>query len=357
MNRIDFTRPALHGRALAALLGIGLSMAATAAIAAPTIEKSVKVAPGLYELVANSQNGTVLVASAGARGGGAAKIVVLDGKTLESRSSIDVSSAPLYGLGLNEATQTLYGTATRDGVVSAIDLRKGEIASNIRQGENAHLREVIVDEGSHRVYASIVGGRDSPSAIWVIDGKTHALLDSINVEGTLTGIALDASAQKLYGTLMSENQVAVVDLAQKKVVQQWAAGGERPTNIVLDPAGHRLLIANQQSGSLSVLDAQDGKLLKSVSTGKGALSVAFNPRKQQIYVANREAGTVSVIDAKTYEVLASLSTGTLPQTIAIDRRTDLVYVSNKARGLPRNAPAGTPPVEDPAGDTVTLIRP
>ncbi|MFA4940288.1 MAG: hypothetical protein WC597_13630 [Brevundimonas sp.] len=38
-------------------------------------------------------------------------------------------------------------------------------------------------------------------------------------------------------------------------------------------------------------------------------------------------------------------------------RTNAVYVTNKARGLPRSAPAVTQVPVDPAGDTVTLIRP
>jgi len=56
-------------------------------------------------------------------------------------------------------------------------------------------------------------------------------------------------------------------------------------------------------------------------------------------------------------VKTNLPTGTLPQTIAIDRATNAVYVTNKARGLPRNAPAGTPVPVDATGDVVTLIRP
>ena len=68
-------------------------------------------------------------------------------------------------------------------------------------------------------------------------------------------------------------------------------------------------------------------------------------------------GTVTVVNGADYAVLANLQTGTYPQTIAVDPQSHAVYVTNKARGLPRNAPAGTPVPVDPAGDTVTLIRP
>lgn len=361
MSPLPFPRA---GHALAMILGAALALAAApASAAAPVIEKSVKPAAGLYEIVASPSTGTVYVAGTGAPG---ARIVALDAATLQTKSSIDVSAAPLFGLGLNEKTQTLYGTATRTGVVSAIDLASGKVVASIRHGEGAHVREAIVDEAANRVYVSIVAGRGpvqqgatpEPSSVWVIDGRTNTLADVIPVEAAaLTGIALDAQAQRLYGTAMGSNEIVVVDLAQKKLVQRWSAGGEGPTNLVLDPATQRLFVANQQTGTLTVLDARDGRLLKSVQTGDGALSVAFHPGRQQVYVANRQAGTLTVVDAKSYEVIANLPTGTLPQTIAIDSKTGLVYVTNKARGRPRNAPADAPAAEDPAGDTVTLIRP
>ena len=73
--------------------------------------------------------------------------------------------------------------------------------------------------------------------------------------------------------------------------------------------------------------------------------------------AGLEKAETVVVNGADYSVLANLATGTFPQTIAIDGETNTVYVTNKARGLPRDAPAGTPVPIDPTGDTVTIIRP
>lgn len=338
----------------ASVLALGVSVSATAA---PTIEKTAKIEAGLYELVVSPSSGTVYVAATGKRGENAAQVIALDAKTLQQKQSIDVSAEPLFGLGLNEKTQTLYGTATRNGAVAAVDLKSGKVVATIKEGDRAHVREAIVDERANRVYVSLVGDEKS-SAVWVIDGKTNTLAHIIAVPTkSLTGIALDAKRNRLYGTGMGAAEIVVIDLKKKEITQRWPAGGESPTNIAYDAKSDRLFVANQKSGSLTVLSARDGKLLKSVPTGEGALSVAFNPAANQVYVANRVAGTLSVVDAKSYEVVAQLPTGTLPQTIAVDRKNNLVYVSNKAKGLPRNAPADAKPVEDPEGDTIALIKP
>lgn len=351
------------------IIGLGLALTAAPAAAEPRVERSIPVPPGqVYELVFNPTGSDLFIAAAGAsRRGENAAIVQVDGATLAVERSIALPSQPVFGLGINTRTQTLYGTDAMSGVVRVIDLRTGNVAASIRagaDGSEAHVREIAVDEAGNRAFVSVVGfaGREGqpgqPSRILVIDGATNAIARSLTVEtGGLTGIAFDAAGNRLFGTGMSSNEVVVVDPANGNVTARWPTGSERPTNLVYDAAGHRIFTANQGSGSLTVLDSRTGAVIRQVPTGAGALSVAFNPGNNQVYVANRQAGTVSVVDGRSYAVLATLPTGTHPQTIAIDPRTNAVYVTNKTRMRPRDLPADAPTPADPNGDTLTVIRP
>jgi len=370
---------------------------ATGAWAQPSIERTVKVAPGgLYEIVHNSGDNDVYVAATGPRGGSEAAVVRLDGATLESEGRIDVASSPLYGLAVNGRTQRLYGTDTRSGAVSTIDLRTGAVVGSVTHGEGAHVRQLVVDEAADKIYVSVVGGYrggEAPSQIWVIDGATNRLERTIEIAGiSLTGLAHDPAGHRLFSTGMTSNDVVVIDLATGNVAARWPTGGDNAINVAFDAAGNRLFVANQGSGELSVLNATDGTLIRKIATGEGALSVAHNPANNQIYVANRRAGTLSVVDGGNYELLANLPVGSAPQTIAIDRATNAVYVTSKTRPQPRRpaaapaggqaagderparapraegaaapaAPAAAPvaprpaPQDDPTGDVVTLVRP
>jgi YVTN family beta-propeller protein len=354
--------------ALRSLIGAGVAATALALVAAPsqaqTIEKSVKVQPGgLYEIVFNPADDTVLVAAVGPRGETRGVVARLNAD-LTPGEAIDVSANPLYGLGFNSRTQILYGTATRSGSVDAVDVRTGQVVAHITDGDDdsAHVREAIVDEAANKVYVTIVGGEagdaSRPNQVWVIDGATHTLEKKIDATvGGLTGAALDAAGGRLFVAGMSSGDIGVIDLATGQTTARWPTQSERPTNVAYDAEGGRLFVASQGSGDLTVMSASDGSIIHKAPTGEGALSVAYDAGNGRIYVANRQAGTVTVVNGADYAVLANLQTGTLPQTIAIDRETHAVYVTNKARGLPRNAPAGTPVPVDPAGDTVTLIRP
>jgi YVTN family beta-propeller protein len=360
----------LVGRA-AALAAVVVALTATTSTQSttarpPAIDKSVKVGSGLYEIVASSSTGTVYVASAGSRNQPGAAVLALDGNTLDVVKTIDVSAAPAYGIALNDRTQTLYTTNTRNASVSAIDLKTGRITPITSEADkSAHLREVIVDEAANVVYASSFG---NTGIVWVIDGRTNTLSHLLeNVGNGTAGLALDAAAGRLYVTNANANEIAVIDTAAKSVIRRFPAGGERPTNLTLDTKTGRLFVANQGPGNVTVLEAGTGKLLATLPGGAraGTLDVELSPAANLVYAANRGNGTVSIFDATTYAPVATLDTGGAPNTLAVHGATGKVYVTKKARptgGRGRGGDAGAAapapaPVDDGQADTVTIIRP
>lgn len=341
-----------------------LCLAFAAPVAAQSLGATAKIAPGgLYEIVFNPVDSTLLVAATGPRGETKGAVAHLKAD-LTPLALIDVSKTPVFGLGFNAKTQVLYGTVTRNGSVLAIDARTGKVIAEIKDGDDdsAHVREVIVDEQRNKAYVTTVGGQagdtSRPNLVWVIDGGTNKIERKITTPvGVLTGAALDVAGNRLFVTGMGSHDIGVIDLGKGDAAVAWPTGSKDPANVAYDPAGKRLFVASQGSGDLTVMSSVDGKVISKVATGKGALSVAYDGGIDRVYVANRGEGTTTVVNGKDYAVLANLATGTMPQTIAIDRKTHLVYVTNKAKGLPRNAPAGTPVPEDPTGDTVTIIKP
>src|SRR5690606_1744581 len=305
---------------------------------------------------------SVLVAAAGMRGAeNPGRVVELDAVTLQQRKEYDVSQAPFYGLGLNTRTQRLYGTATRSGSVEVLDLASGKIIASI--GENAHTRQLVVDEANNTVYVSVVGSRNPnaetqvPRELWVIDGNSNVLSKRYEIPGALAGLDVDVAGGRAFMTDLNANEVVVVDLKSGNVLNRWPTSGASSINVDYDAASNRLFVANQGSGTLSVLNAQNGELLAHVETGAGAHGVLFNAAGNQVYVANRQASTTTVVDGTSYQVVAQLETGTLPQSLTIDTAANIVFTNSKARGLPRNAPADAVPVVDENGDIVVRIRP
>jgi len=392
---IDATlaRPRLRRLALATVALFGLT---GAALADPEFVKSVKPGAGLYELVFSGPMNRVYVAAAGTRGASETFVYALDPATLETRETIALGDDPVFGLGINNKTKTLYGTQTRDGSLAVIDLASGKVVAKLARGEKAHVREVAVDEAADRAYVTVLGMRDTPSSVWIVDGAKKEIVDSIDdIPGGIAGISLDARNNRLFLSALQANEVVVVDLATRKVTNRFPSGGEGAINLVYDPSGDQVFVAHQGSGEVVALDAKDGKVIKKIPTGAGALSLAIDPTRSILYVTNRQAGFTSLVDTKTLEPVANVVTGSMPQTVTVDAATGNAYVSNKVKstGRPRPpapsagaapaasaapqpavaaapaaAPAGAPPageggrarpvpMVDPYGDTVTLIKP
>ena len=340
---------------LGALLALGFSSETMA----QKVSKSERVGQGLFELAVSEKGNAVYVAAAGSRTVPGGKIYKLDAKTLAVTDSIDLKDAPPYGVGINDKTQTLYTSNTRNKSVHAIDLKTNKVIATISNGkEKSHTREVFVDEVNNKVYVSDVG---EGSSVWVIDGKTNKFSHLIEDTGkSTTGIAIDKKNQLLYVTNMGTNEIGVIDLKTNKLSKSFASGGKQPVNLIFDEKSDRLFVAHQGSSDVVVLKGSTGEILKTIAAGEGALGINFDPAQKRIYTANRRSGTVSVIDSETYELLATLETGSHPNTIVINKATGAAYVTNKAKMARRvqgePAPA-TPPAPDLNGDTVSLILP
>jgi YVTN family beta-propeller protein len=348
----SLTRTAFLGLPLLTmtLLSTGVAAQAPAAPAVPAIGSTVFVGAGIYEVAVSPSTGTVYVAAVG-QGSGNAKVYVLDPETLATTRTIDVSENAAYGLGLNDRTQKLYTTNTRAGTGSVIDLATGTVTELRTPADSAaHLRQAVVDEEANVVYFSSYADN---GAVWVVDGATNEIHVIQNVGEGSSGLALDKAANRLYVTNLEGNDISVIDLGTRSVVQRFAAGGERPTNAAFDPTRNRLFVANQTSGDVSVLDTRTGEVIKAIPTGAGALGVTYNPVNDKVYVGNRGAGSVTILDAGTLEVVTQLGVGSRPNTIAVNKQTGVAYVTKKAISGGR----GAPPIADPNGDTVTLLRP
>ena len=374
-----FARPRLSALVFAAAALVSL---AGGAVADPEFVTSAKPGVGLYELVFSAPMNRVYVAAAGSRGATETFIYALDPATLETKETIALGADPVFGLGINNRTRTLYGTQTRDGSLAVIDLTSGKVVAKLAKGEKAHVREVVVDEAANRAYVTITGRRDSSSSVWIVDGGKNEIVGTIDdLPGAVTGISLDAKGGRLFLSAMEDNLVHVVDIASKKVTT-FPSGGEGAINLLYDASGDQVFVAHQGSGEVVALDAKDGKVIKTIPTGAGALSLAIDPSRSILYVTNRQAGFTSLVDTKTLEPIANVVTGSMPQTVTVDAATGNAYVSNKLKtaGRPRppappsaaapgaapqpaSAPAGEAtrarpvPMIDPYGDTVTLIKP
>ncbi|MEH0885034.1 YncE family protein [Enterobacter sp. UNJFSC 003] len=297
------------------------------------------VGKGAYEMAVSQQENALWVATSQSRKTDKGGVVYrLDPVTLDVTQVIHNDLKP-FGATINQATQTLWFGNTISGAVTAIDAKTGDVKGRLvlddrKRSETVkplQPRQLVADERTNTVYITGVG---KESAIWVVNGATLMLKETIANTGTYsTGLALDAQAKRLY-TTNADGELVTIDTATNKILSRKKVQDDGKEhfylNLSLDTAGQRAFLTDSKQPEVLVVSLKDGSTIAKIAAPE-SLAVLFNPARNEAYVTHREAGKVSVIDTKTYTVIKTFDTPVYPNSLALSADGKTLYVTVKQK--------------------------
>jgi YVTN family beta-propeller protein len=218
-----------------------------------------------------------------------------------------------------------------------VDAKTGATLATVPTGKNP-------DAAAFDAHSGLALVMDHSSGqVTLIDPKTHKVVATIDVGGDMEAAAVDGTG-RAYVNIEDKNQIAVIDIAARKVLARYALTGcDGPTGLAYD-AQDKLLIA-ACDGTTDVVQAATGKVLQTLPTGKGADGIAFDPARHLAFVPAGGAGTLSVVAFKNghASIVETVPTRKGARTIALDPRTGRVYLPSAEYG-PAPAGGGRPPM-------------
>lgn len=323
-----------------------------------TVE-SKPVNPGLYQVAESPKSGAVFVASAVGRPPiKESALVKLNPETLAVESRISPAEAPerdgkpgglyaVYGVAVDDSNGTVWATNTRQDTIAVYKQSDLSLLKQFEPGVVPHARDVVVDEGNGRVYASTSFGPD----LMVFDAKTLEQLPSIHIPTEARGetfgamaLDLDAKHGKLATVSYNTPEAAIIDLKSGAVKVIELPRAKIASGVAFDAQDNLLFIVSQDTDNLLIVNAETGETLHDVEVGATPLNVTFEPKSRLAFIANRGAGTIAVVNTKG-EVVANLETGGFPNQLRADGKGN-VWAVNKSRGE-----------NDEAGDRIWRIAP
>src|SRR5262249_41177512 len=129
-------------------------------------------------------------------------------------------------------------------------------------------------------------------------------------------------------TLLVLSALAIPSLASADDAP--ATGPHRsPIAMALSADGSRLLTANQSAGTVSLVDAQVGKVLHEVRTGDRPAGVALSKDGRRGVVAHWYGYDLAILDVGTdrLEVVARVEVGPEPRGVALSADGKTAYVA------------------------------
>lgn len=228
---------------------------------------------------------------------------------------------------------------TNGGTATAVfaDARTGATIATVATGKGPDA--AAFDAKSGLVLVMDHGG----GQVTLVDPKTHSSVATIDVGGAMEEAAIDA-AGRAYVNVEDRNEIAVIDIAGRKVVARWALPGcDAPTGMALIAGGKRLISACD--GSSVIVDIASGKVVQVLATGKGADGVAYDAKRNLAFVSAGQDGTLAVISfaGKKAAIVQTLKTQVGARTIGLDERTGRMYLPAALYG-PAPAGGGRPPM-------------
>jgi len=215
------------------------------------------------------------------------------------------------------------------------------------------LSALAVDERAGRVFVADdldLGGSPSGSAgaLYVVDERGGRVVSGVTLDPRASAMALDGDHGRLLtvtrgGVVVGASvrgAVAVRDIRTGTILHTGTAGA-LPTAIAVDARTGQAFVSNLFDNSVSVLDAGNGRGLRTVVLGPSPSRVtavvvdggtkrafAFSPSPLGASNPQMASGSVAVIDIATGRLLNTVALRN-PSAIAVDERTGRVVVGGR----------------------------
>ena len=244
--------------------------------------------------------------------------------------SLFVIRRPSYTIQTNGK---LYIVNKLSSSITVFDLFKGEklaefpieVLPHEATALDNHERVVITNYGDQ----TIVG-----KSISVINTKTNKIEKIIDLEESIRphGIVAFPNSNNVGVVTDGGNDLVVVNVETGIVEKRISTEQVVSHLLVLDPNKPIAYATNINSGSVSVINLLEERVIKIIPCGKGTEGIDITPDGKEVWVTNNKKESISVINTETYQITDVLATGEEPLRLKFSIDGKICMVPNSRDG-------------------------
>jgi YVTN family beta-propeller protein len=172
-----------------------------------------------------------------------------------------------------------------------------------------------INYDNNRLYISHLGS----SIVTVFDLKSQQVIADISDIAGPFGILAVPNLKTVY--VSSAGRVGVIDDNTLKVTK-YIQAGTTPDGIAFDPNTNKVFVSNENSGTITVIDAKTNERLEDIIIGGRVGNTQFDPVSKLIYSVS-DADKLFEIDPSTDKVVNryNVTGGSQPHGFYIDEAT------------------------------------
>ena len=253
-------------------------------------------------------------------------ISVINGSSLDVEATINVGDRP-RGIGLSPDGNELYIAVSEENKIKVVDPKSLKILREFEAGSDP---ETFAVHPNGNIYIS----NEDEAKATVFDPKTGKQLAEIRVGLEPEGVAISPDGKRVIITSESTNMLHVIK-ASENTIENNILVGSRPRAATFTQSGDIAYATAEISGEVVKVDINNGKILKTGSTGDSKSKpkdVLLSKDEKVIYVAGGRANEVIVMNANTLEIIKSIPVGKRVWGLAISKDGKLVFSTNGVSG-------------------------
>jgi DNA-binding beta-propeller fold protein YncE len=241
----------------------------------------------------------------------------------------------VHGIALANELGRGFISAGRTNSVTVFDLKTLATLATVKTtGDNPDA--IAYEPTTKRVFT--FNGRGANAT--AIDAASNQVVGTIPLEGKPEFAVADGKGA-MFVNIEDKSELVEFDARTLAVKARWPlAPCEEPSGLAIDPATRRLFSVCGNS-MMAVVDADSGRVITTLPTGKGTDAAAFDPATRLAFASNGE-GTLTVVHEESADkltVLGNVATKRGARTMALDETTHTIYLPTAQFGPP---PSPTP---------------
>lgn len=246
---------------------------------------------------------------------------------IDLKSNILITTIPdtkgVHGIAVANDLNKAFISNGKDNSVSIINLETFELMEKVAiQGKNPDA--ILYDAFSKKIFT--YNGKSNDAT--VLDAISNKELKSIALDGK-PEFSVTNNKGLVYVNIEDKNEIKTIDATTLEVTNTWSiAPGDEPTGLAIDLETNRLFSVCGNN-KMVVVDALNGKIMKTIAIGEGCDGVAFNPKNNLIFCSNGE-GSITVVkekNASSFSLQETIKTQKGARTIALNKITNQLYLS------------------------------
>ena len=242
---------------------------------------------------------------------------VIDLKTDKTIATI-LDTKGVHGIAIANDLNKAFITDGKDNAVTIVNLTTFELIEKvIIQGQKPDA--VLYDKFSHKVLTYNAKSNDAT----VLDAVTNKVVKTIPLGGK-PEFSVTNTKGLIYVNIEDKNQIKTIDAKTLEVIATWSiAPGDEPSGLAIDIETNRLFSVCGNN-LMVIVDASNGKIIKTLPIDDGCDGVAFDAKKKLIFSSNG-IGTITVVkevNASDFVVQETVKTQKGARTITINKSTN-----------------------------------